>query len=115
MKLTHQDEREMTVLTLKGDLTGDESDRLRRAALERIDARIRDFVLDVSGLEAIDSAGLETLIWLQDQCAERLGQVRLAAGPEMLDDVLKITRLAGRFEAHADVESAIHSLGVHHV
>lgn len=115
MKISHQDQQEMTVLTLKGELTGDEADRLRRAALERIDARVRDFVLDVSELEAIDSQGLETLLWLQDQCAERLGQIRLAAGPDMLAEVLKITRLAGRFEAHPDVESAIQSLGVHHV
>ncbi|MEM7626851.1 MAG: STAS domain-containing protein [Planctomycetota bacterium] len=114
MKITHQDQHEMTVLTLKGELTGDESDRLRRVALERMDARVRDFVLDVRELDAIDSQGLETFVWLQDQCAERLGQIRLAGGTDALADVLKITRLAARFESHADPDSAVHSLGVHH-
>lgn len=114
MKITHQDRRETAVLTLKGDLTGDSAERLRRAALERIDARARDFVLDLGGIDAIDSQGLEALLWIQDQCADRLGQVRLAAAGEVVADVLKITRLAGRLENHPDVDAAIQSLDVHH-
>lgn len=115
MKITHEDQHEMTVMTLKGELTGDEADRLRRAVLERMDSRIRDFVLEVSELDTIDSQGLEAFLWLQDQCAERLGQVRLAGSGGTLTDILKATRLASRFESQPDVESAIQSLGVHHV
>ena len=111
MKLAHEDHHELTVLSLKGDLASDETDRFRRAALERIEARIRDFVLDLEGLDGIDSQGLESLLWLQEQCDERLGQVRLAACQEHLREVLKMTRLAGRFECCDDVESAIKSLG----
>ncbi|MEL7087888.1 MAG: STAS domain-containing protein [Planctomycetota bacterium] len=115
MKMTHEDQHEMTVMTLSGEFTGEASDRFRRAVLERIDKRIRDFVLDVGGLEAIDSQGLEALLWLQDQCAEHLGQIRLAGSSETLTDVLKATRLSPRFETKADVGSAIQSLGIHHV
>mgnify|MGYP001801524895 CR=1 FL=1 len=111
MKLSHEDHHELSVLTLKGDLASDETDRFRRAALERIEARIRDFVLDLENLESIDSQGLETLLWLQEQCDERLGQVRLAACQEQMRDVLKMTRLAARFECCDSVESAIRSLG----
>ncbi|MEM9420084.1 MAG: STAS domain-containing protein [Planctomycetota bacterium] len=111
MKLSHDDQHELTVLTLQGELASDETDRFRRAALERIDARIRDFVLDLNGLEGIDSQGLESLLWLQEQCDERLGQVRLAGCQEHVSTVLKMTRLDNRFECCEDVESAIESLG----
>ncbi|MEO0514517.1 MAG: STAS domain-containing protein [Planctomycetota bacterium] len=111
MKLTHEDQNELTVMKLKGDLAKDEPDRFRHAALMRIDARVRDFVLDVSDLESIDSQGLESLIWLDEQCAERLGQVRLAGCQDHIHDVLKMTRLDGRFECCEDVETAIRSLG----
>jgi len=110
MKLTHEDQHELTVLTLKGELTGGEPDRLRRAAIERLDARVRDFVLDLEGLDGIDSQGLESLLWLQDQCADRLGQVRLASCPQHVRDVLRITRIASRFECHDDVGAAVQSL-----
>ena len=114
MKLTHEDQHELTVMSLKGELINDEPDRFRRAALERMDANVRDFVLDLEPLEGIDSQGIEALLWLQEQASERLGQVRLAACPEFFSDVLKVTRLAGRFECHADIDQAVQSLGVHH-
>ena len=112
MKITYEDQYELSVITLKGELIGPAGDLLRRAAIERIDARIRDFVIDLSGINAIDSQGLESLIWLQEQCVDRLGQVRLAACPSFVGDILKITRLAGRFECHDLVENAVQSLGV---
>lgn len=111
MKLSHEDQHELTVLTLKGDLASDETDRFRRAALERIDARTRDFVLDLESLDGVDSQGLESLLWLQEQCEERLGQVRLAGCQDHIHEVLKMTRLDNRFECCDDVESAIQSLG----
>lgn len=115
MKITHQDQHELTVLTLKGEFAGDAADTFRRAALERIDARIRDFVVDATLVESVDSSALEALLWLQEQCAERLGQVRLAGCPENLIQVLKLTRLNARLECAAGVEQAIESLGVTHV
>ncbi|MEM9883869.1 MAG: STAS domain-containing protein [Planctomycetota bacterium] len=111
MKLTHEDRDELTVLTLDGELSRDEPERFRRAVLERLDARARDFVLDLGGLDAIDSQGLESLLWLEEQCADRLGQVRLARCNDTLRNVLRVTRLTDHFPAHDDVDAAIRSLG----
>lgn len=111
MKLSHEDQHGLTVLTLKGELASNETDRFRRAALERIEARARDFVLDLSELDNIDSRGLESLLWLQEQCDERLGQVRLAACTDHINEILRMTRLDSRFERCDDVHSAIESLG----
>lgn len=111
MKISHQDNGPVTVLSIRGDLSIEETDRFQREALQRIDHDVRDFVLDLESLDFIDSRGLETLIWLQDKCAELLGQVRIASCPEHVRKVLEVTRLIGRFDCHPDVDSAVASLG----
>jgi anti-sigma B factor antagonist len=110
MKLTFEDHEQMTVMALAGDLAAEDSDRLRKVATERFEHRVRDFVLDLSALEFVDSKGLETLLWLQEQATERLGQVRLAACQQNVAKILEITRLTGRFDCHSEIESAIKSL-----
>ncbi len=110
MKMKHEDRDQMTVLSLNGEMSRGETDRFRRELLDRLDADIRDFVIELSGLESIDSQGLEALLWLQEQSIERLGQVRLANPPEFLRDVLRATRLDGRLESHVGIKNAITSL-----
>jgi anti-sigma B factor antagonist len=110
MQLTHHDRDQLTVLAIRGELAADEIDRFRKAVLDRMDHQVRDFVLDLSQTEFIDSKGLETLLWLQEECIDRLGQVRLAGPNENLRMILRLTRLAGRFEVDDDVAAAIGSL-----
>ena len=111
MKLSYQDNGPVTVLSIKGDLSVEETDRFQRETLQRMQEQVRDFVLDLAALDFIDSSGLETLLWLQDKCQEMLGQVRLAGCPDHISKVLEVTRLAGRFDCHPDVDSAVKSLG----
>lgn len=110
MKIAHEDREQLSVMSLKGDLVGEEANRFRRATIERMDAEARDFVIDLGAMDAIDSQGLEALLWLQDRCAERLGQVRLAACRAHVLTILEMTRLAGRLETHDDTDAAIRSL-----
>lgn len=111
MKLTCQDHGDVTVMRIIGEFTVDEAHHVEQAAQQRIDeGRGRDIVVDCSALEFIDSRGLEVLIWLQDRCAEHLGQMRLAGLSDHLRTVLEMTRLAPRFECHDEIESAVKSL-----
>ena len=110
MKITHEERDQLTVMSLRGDLVGEEANRFRRAAIERMDDDTRDFVVDLSEMERIDSQGLEALLWLQDRAAERLGQVRLAACSEPMQRILTMTRLAPRLEAHDTADAAAASL-----
>lgn len=110
MKITCQNSDQKTILTLRGELTLEEVDPFRKTVVEQMGEKTRDFVLDMSQVQFIDSRGLETLIWLQDQCLERLGQVRLAACRENILTILRITRLDARLEAHENTQDAIKSL-----
>ncbi|MBL4702170.1 MAG: STAS domain-containing protein [Phycisphaeraceae bacterium] len=98
-------------LQLKGEFTADHVDSFRRSVLGHLDEhRVADFIVDCSELEYVDSQGLESLLWLTDLCAERLGQIRLVRLSEPIKTVLHITRLAGRLPVHDDVNSALASL-----
>lgn len=110
MKLTCEEHDQITVMTIQGEFTSDQTDRFRREVIEHMDQRTRDFVVDMSQTQFVDSKGLETLLWLQDQAAEKLGQVRLAGCPDFLRKVLQMTRLASYFECHEDAASAMRSL-----
>ena len=110
MKITHETNEQLTILEARGELVAEYAEALRKQAIERFEENVCDFVLDFAEVEFIDSAGLEALIWLQEQSAERLGQMRIAGVTENVQTILRLTRLDSRFETHPDVDSAVKSL-----
>ena len=111
MKLDHENYEQLSVMNLRGDLTSDNTEELRALATELMDQKqVRDFVLNLEGVEFVDSKGLETLLWLQEQSGERLGQVRLAGVTANVEKILQYTRLAPRFDRQPGVDQAIKSL-----
>ncbi len=73
MKIAQEDYEQITVVSLKGDMTADELEPLRRVCNDRLGEQARDFVVDLSDVGFVDSQGLETLLWLQDSAGEHLG------------------------------------------
>ena len=110
MKLSYEDHGPITVLSVSGELTADQSDAFRRSCQDRFDAGSRDVLLQMKDLSLVDSAGLELLLWLSDEIARRAGQLRLIAPEETIRKILEITRLERRFTMHDSVESAAKSL-----
>jgi len=110
MKLSYEDHDTVTVLTVSGELTADSADAFRRTCQERFDAGIRDIVLDLEHLKLIDSAGLELLLWIIDETADRSGQCRLVNPDETVRKIFEATRLDRRFSVHETVEAAAKSL-----
>lgn len=110
MKLSYEDHGAVSVITVSGELTADEADGFRRSCTERFNGGVRNVVLDLEHLETIDSAGLELLLWLMDEVADRVGQLRLVRPDETVRKVLEITRLARRFDIHETIESAAKTL-----
>jgi anti-anti-sigma factor len=111
MKITHEDYDQMSVVTLKGEFTGeDNAETFRAEAQQRLAGPVRDIVVDLEAVDFLDSRAFEMLLWLQDACAEKLGQVRLAAAHEAVNEALRLTRLSGRFDSHESIDAAIRSL-----
>lgn len=110
MRLTHEDFEHVTVLKVQGDLGADDISTFRKLVEDRMAKNARDFVIDMTGIDTIDSQGLEALLWLQELCGDRLGQMRLAGLSANTLKILEVTRLLPRLDRHADVDSAVKSL-----
>lgn len=110
MKHSYEDHENTTVLTMSGELTADQTDAFRRACEERLDAGIRNVVLDLENVGLVDSAGLELLLWLLDAAGDRQGQVRLVNPDTTVRKILQLTRLDRRFDVHESIEAAAKSL-----
>lgn len=99
------------ILNLKGELTEDSLEALRQAVDRELGGReVVDVVLNMEQVPFIDSAALEYLLELQDQLAERFGQVRLLQCDQNVGKILEITRLDTAFEVFEEVSQAIKAL-----
>jgi anti-sigma B factor antagonist len=110
MKLSYEDHNTVTVLTVSGEFTADQGDAFRRSCLDRFEAGVRDVVLDIEHMTLIDSTGLELLLWLVEEAADRNGQLRLVKPDDTVQLILEVTRLERRFDIHETIESAAKSL-----
>jgi anti-sigma B factor antagonist len=99
------------VLTVDGSLAGETAAALRRGVEDRLKQKqVADFVVDLERSGFMDSDGLESLLWLKRQAENHFGRVRLAAPDQNCQKILEITRLAHRFECHADVSAALKTM-----
>lgn len=71
--------------------------------------KTRRLVLDLNGVEMIDSAGLGELVLLYLWAQAAGCSVRLARPPAEICRLLELTNLASVFEIHSSVESAVSS------
>jgi anti-anti-sigma factor len=110
MNIRAEDYDHVTVVSVTGELTSEGTETFRRQIEERLERKVRFFVIDLQQTTFVDSKGLETLIWVQEQCDERLGQVRLCNPDETCRKILQVTRLDGRFDVFADVTEAVKTM-----
>lgn len=88
---------DLTLLKVTGDLAGTNAEDLRNIASECLAQGRHDYIIDLVDAPNCDSAGLETLTWLERECADCLGIVKLSGLSESFTKILEITRLSERF------------------
>ena len=76
------------------------------AALAAVAARERDIIIDLAGLEFIDSSGVAALVRGRRQARDAGGELLLAAPQQQVLRVLSLTRLIDVFPVHATVAEA---------
>jgi anti-sigma B factor antagonist len=76
------------------------------AALAATVAREREIIIDLAGLEFIDSSGLAALAHVRKQARLAGGDVLLAAPQHQVLRVLTLTRLLDEFSVHASIDEA---------
>jgi anti-sigma B factor antagonist len=87
---------------------GDESSLLRDVARRLINENKR-IVLNLSGVNYIDSGGLGTLVSLFTTAQKAGGSIKLANLTERVGDLLQVTKLLTVFEVYDSEEKALDS------
>jgi anti-sigma B factor antagonist len=80
-------------------------------ALTAAAARQRDIIIDLAGLEFIDSSGVAALVRGRRQARHAGGELLLAAPQQQVLRVLTLTRLIDIFPVYASVAEAVGSAG----
>jgi len=97
----------VAVITVEGELTGNEAAAVRKAVERRDPKDSGACVIDLERCPFLGSEGLETLLAALRACESRGANLKLAGLDENGRTVLQITRLAHRFECCRDVAAAV--------
>lgn len=98
------------VLTLKGDLDYGECASFRMSIDRILKAAPSATVVDLSGLEYLDSSGLGLLLSLSKEYGAQGGKLVLVTN-ETVDNILSLTRLNGIFSTASDFVEAQQLVG----
>ena len=93
------------VVALRGELDVAEAVKVA-AALAAVAARKRDVIVDLAGLEFIDSSGVAALARGRKHARHAGAELLLAAPRPQVLRVLILTRLIDAFPVHASVDEA---------
>lgn len=95
-----------TVVAVHGDLDLATAPRLRELAVGRLMAGDRAVVLDLSGVEFLDSTGLGTLVAVLKRARSLDAGLALVITRERVRKVFELTALTSAFAIHDDVAAA---------
>jgi len=109
MKIKIQDYNDVTVVELRGEMNGDDTELFQSTISDIIAKCKAGVVLDMSGVGFIDGEGLEQLLWARDYCNQNKLELRLAGLDENCMRILEITRLEKEFDHYAELTEAVRS------
>jgi anti-sigma B factor antagonist len=109
MRIRKQDHNDMTMIELQGELDHESVETLKSTITETISTQKSGIVLDMQGIDFIDSAGLEQLLWAKDYCDENHCQLRITSLNEDCQKILELTRLQSEFDCYAELAEAVKS------
>ncbi|MBA4370909.1 MAG: hypothetical protein C0418_04950 [Coriobacteriaceae bacterium] len=101
-------------LTLTGDLDYAECASLRMNIDRILRSSPTSTVVDLSGLDYLDSSGLGLLLSLSKEYGAQGGRLVLVTN-ETVDNILALTRLNGIFSTSSSMDEALAVLGEHAV
>lgn len=101
-----EQEQEFWVLRLAGDLDYGECAAFRMSIDRVLKQSPQATIVDLSGLEYLDSSGLGLLLSLSKEYGAQGGRLVLVTN-ETVDNILSLTRLNGIFSTASSMEDAV--------
>ena len=105
-----RDEQGVPLLALNGQLVmGDEVAQYRDRVFQLAGAGQRRLLVDLNGVEKIDSCGIGALVEMMVYTVKQGGQMKLIRLSRRVHNALLVHRLAPAFEIHDSADAAIAS------
>lgn len=92
MKLSVRKEGSSVHIAVSGHMYVEDASQLREKALESLGNDGRNVVVDMSGLEYIDSSGMGVLISIHKRCVQRGGSVTIRGLHGTVQELFELTR-----------------------
>ena len=99
----------VSIVGLTGKLTSIESGALRTSINRLLQEGRKQIVLNLSGLQYLDSSGIGDLAQSYLSVVKRGGEMKVVGLSERIEDILKITRLYQVFPEFQDEQAALSS------
>jgi anti-sigma B factor antagonist len=99
----------IVILTLKGRITMEESDKLREHVQHLITSGQTKFILDLSHVEYVDSTGLGGMVICYTTIKKLGGALKLVNPNKRNIELLALTRLHTIFEVFTELLDAVNS------
>jgi anti-sigma B factor antagonist len=110
MKLSTKEADSVTVIDLEGSVLGGPDATVLNDVLHKlVEKRKKNVVVDLSGVQTMNSSGLTMLIGALTTMRNAGGDLKLAAASKKIESLLVITKLSTVFELHPTVKKAIAS------
>ena len=100
----------ITIIKCTGRIVAGEESQLLLQRVQRLIPSERYIVLNLGGIEFMDSSGLGMLVRLLTSLNNARGALKLSNVPDTIAHTLKITRLCAVLEAHLSDEEAVAAL-----
>ncbi|MEW5797260.1 MAG: STAS domain-containing protein [Candidatus Zixiibacteriota bacterium] len=110
MKLTDREVNNVVILEPRGKIMGGpDASLLHDKLYELIENDKKRVVIDLAGVEWMNSTGLGILISSYTTLRNHQGELKLANVTDKIQSLLTITKLVSVFDAHDSVDEAIKS------
>lgn len=110
MKLSSKEAEGVTVISLDGSVLGGPDATALNDELHRlVEKKRKNIVLDLSGVNTMNSSGLSMLIAALQTVKSAGGSLKIAAASKKIESLLVITKLSTVFELHPSVKKAVGS------
>lgn len=86
------------MVKLFGSLYVEEAAVLRESLIKYIEQGYKDFVIDVGGVDYIDSSGLGVLVAIQKRALQKAGGVTICNLRGLVQELFELTRLTKVFK-----------------
>jgi len=107
MEIFQEDDNDVSVVGLKGCLDAGSTEPLLAAVKELLKRHRLRIIIDMSGVEFIDSAGVGILLASYRAADAEGGAMKICSIQHQVESVFSLTRLGEFFEIFDDTESAI--------